>query len=314
MTTKDDATDATDDVLDDILTDEERAALEESDEGEEGKAEDPEATKEDEEGAGGVEGETEESTESAEKGSEEGEAAEEETAEEEEVPEKDTSEKQEEDEKDGGQFAAEYEVAAPEDSAGKLKALKKQYDEGDIELDEYLDARDELNKAEIEAKIRTDLTEANKQHRWQEDQRAFFEDNPEFTDNPVMQGALQGALDSIWSDKAHAHKSGAAKLKVAAKTVRESLGLNKASEDSATKSEKTDDKADKNAKREALKGRGKTPEVKTLANVPAAEDSDLGGDSKFTHLEKLEGIELERAILKMPEDEQEAYLLDGTLS
>ena len=48
--------------------------------------------------------------------------------------------------------------------------------------------------------------------------------------------------------------------------------------------------------------------VKTLANIPAADIEHPGGDAdEFAHLDRLNGLELEKAVSRMSEAERERY-------
>ena len=60
--------------------------------------------------------------------------------------------------------------------------------------------------------------------------------------------------------------------------------------------------------KEAIEARKPKADVRTLANLPAAEATATGNADEFAHLDGLAGIELEAALAKMPKDAADRYL------
>lgn len=103
---------------------------------------------------------------------------------------------------------------APADPArdfeAELKALKEEYEEGRLDMDEYLgkrdDIRDERSDARLEARLAAEreqqtaeqarLSQEATQQRWKDATTEFFADptNAALVDNPIKTGAFQAAI------------------------------------------------------------------------------------------------------------------------
>lgn len=211
-------------------------------------------------------------------------------------------EKEEKEEIDTGRRAPVYQAEPTDELQDQLKSLNKKYDEGDIEFTEYLEQRDSIRDQIKEQNILEKVNAQQREHQWQEDQRMFFSENPQYS-NPMMMGALQGVYSDQDFMEKHGDKSGYAILREAKKVVDSTFNQTDAKPDKGNIQDPTDKQ-----KREALKGRGKQQEnmPQTLTDVPAASQDAPKG--KYSELDNLEGMALEAAISKMSESEVEEYL------
>jgi len=200
----------------------------------------------------------------------------------------------------------ELEEAAKED----LKELKSQYDAGDIPIDEWLEARDEirdeLNRLKLEDSISGKINAQTNEQLWERDQATFFSMNPDFVvpregateQNIILNAALDGAVKSLANRPENADKTGIWVLYQAKKMVQKSMGI------TPTASEQSEEEEINRlaAQEKALK---KVP--KTLKDTPPAQE-EIGSEDEFASLDKLEGIELEKALALLPESKRDQYL------
>lgn len=207
------------------------------------------------------------------------------------------------------EFTPRYVVEAPADADAKLadidsrKAdLRQKLTEGDIGLDEYTAQYDALNGEErtlrddmLRAKIASEQAEQADRQRWEWEQEQFFnaKENAVYKDKYLLT-ALDMAIKDLANDPANEGKKGPWFLAEADKMIRERFGM--------AKTDKTIDPP--NPPRD--KQRIQPPP--TLANMPAAELSETGGGDEFAHLDKLPPFELEKALARMTEDQQNRYL------
>lgn len=191
------------------------------------------------------------------------------------------------------------------DLQAKLDELKTRYDDGEIDTVEYFDAasgvRDQIsaNKAEVRDTIRATWQEQEiAKQRWDAEQDAFFKMSPEYdapvykegqlvAGNPILYGALDAACQKI--SREHPGLSGIDLLIKAKAEVDTLMGR---------KSEKVTSK------------RPKAPRPgRNVGDLqPAAAESTVG---EFGHLDKLSGDALEDALDKLPAEKRDRYLQGG---
>lgn len=179
--------------------------------------------------------------------------------------------------------------------------LREQLNNGDIDLDQYEAKKEEI--AEQETAVR--IQQANAEHaarqndhlakeRWNWEQDQFFsvKENAIYKDK-IFAAALNAAVIDLANDPKNANQKGMFFLNEADKIVRERFGL------AAVAAERKP--ADQ----------GRRPDLtkipKTLSNLPSA-DTEQSNDGEFSHLEKLSGMELERAVAKLTPDQVERYV------
>jgi hypothetical protein len=189
------------------------------------------------------------------------------------------------------------------DFSAEKKSLREQLNNGDIDLDAYETAKDEivakeqaLREQNLKATIASEQNQQNIQARWQWEQEKFFnaDANKMYGANKLLMAAMDTAVKELAADTANADKSAAWFLEEADKQVRSAFGL------------KDEVKAP-----EDKKPKGRKPDLsvvpKTLSNLPAADLNETGGD-EFANLDKLEGMALEAALNKLSPDQQARYL------
>lgn len=188
--------------------------------------------------------------------------------------------------------------------------LADQYENGDLSFSEYRKqerqlsrdfdaARFSLHEANLKAEIAAEHSRQSLEQKWRMEQELFYSDNPDYKSDPILRGALSAQLDQMYRDEKLVGRSGLWFLREAAKAVDARFNrATPAKQDSAKLQEV----------KETLKKREvNRPELpKTLAEVPAAADNLESNE--FAHLDKLSGLEYERALAAMKEDDRERYL------
>lgn len=213
-------------------------------------------------------------------------------------------------------FAPTYRADAVEDYDKKIEDLTTAFEKGDIQLAQFNKERDVLVRAQTKAEIAEESKKQNLEQRWDWEIDRFMDDareqkelgNIDYRANKILQASLDAAVKDLASKEENANKSGRWYLTEAHKQVMANFGR--------TATEKTaDEKAAETAAAEALKKAGRRPDLKavpkTLGGLPAASPSETGSDSEFSHLEKLDGMSLERAIAKMTPEQQDRYAQNG---
>lgn len=205
-------------------------------------------------------------------------------------------------------FAHQYQAAPVEDYDTKVAELaaqkvelRRQMNEGDIDLDAYESQKDAIVAQEMtlrEQKIKADISaEQNEQSskaRWLWDQERFFEAeaNAIYKDKYLL-AAFDAAVRDLGGDEANANKKGEWFLREADKLVRARFGAPKTAEPTAKQPD------------------GRKPDLsvvpKTLAHLPAADIPQTGEVGEFDHLDRLNGLELEKAVSRLSEAERERY-------
>lgn len=170
------------------------------------------------------------------------------------------------------------------------KGLGKLVEDGEMTFAEYHIKNQELNDAKIQARVafEDDLN-------WQRAQSTFFADeaNTVFLD-PMRQTFLQATIDKMYKDGEMNGLDYGSAIAKAAERVKGALNIGA---DAAAPAPKVEKKPGKPAP--------KIPQ--TLGDVPPADDN-LIEPNKFGHLEGLEGDDLEAALAKMSTAEVDAWL------
>jgi hypothetical protein len=182
----------------------------------------------------------------------------------------------------------------------KLDDLANQYEEGEFDFREFRNKErevlKELNAMESQvqrAEIRQELSQQAEQDAWERTTNAFLKDYPQYGNNPILQGALNTAIESVARTKEAQGKDGAWILDKAKSTVETAFGVEQEKPAPKTKSKKE---------------KAKQPEVpKTLAHTPNAAPADTA-KGEFTHLDSLDGMAYEKAISKLTPEQQDRYL------
>jgi len=212
---------------------------------------------------------------------------------------------------DESEFVTQYIVPQVEDYDGKMSAfkdqkaeLRKQLNDGDLTLDDYDAKKDEivaqeqeLREGKLKADIANDQNAQNAEARWQWEQEKFFgeEANSVYKDKYVM-AAFDAAVRDLGKDEANGNRNGMWFLNEANRIVRERFNMGKAEVVEVV---------------EKQPAASRKPDLsvvpKTLANLPAAEIAQTGEVGEFDHLDRLSGLELEKAVSRLSENERERY-------
>lgn len=189
----------------------------------------------------------------------------------------------------------------------KIKDLDQKLDDGKIEFDDYKKELRNLEHSRTQDLVRQEFQRIKAEEIWQAEQRDFFAANESLSPgkaNPIVYNAFAGEVARLAADKAWTSRSGADLLAEAKKNVEAAFGLkseNKDPEPPPKKKEKTDGQKAVDIAKKANANQGGP---KTLKNVPAG---DKNTDNPFDYLDSLEGVEFESAISKLSPAEMEAY-------
>ena len=216
-------------------------------------------------------------------------------------------ERQEVAEKPSTSFVPFFQIGgSDEEIQTKLDELDKQLEEGDIDIIQYTKQRDPLIQQRTEARMAEKFNQQSAAQLWQYEQNLFFSSNPDYRDDPVLNGALQRMFKTLDTQE-NAHKTGFELLTEAKRSVDESLaaryGGAAARQGSSVAEQQQEPKAPKYDK--PARERVKLP--RTLAEVPIAEANDTG-QGEFAHLDNLSDIEFEKALARLTPDQAERYL------
>lgn len=181
----------------------------------------------------------------------------------------------------------------------RLADLTRQFEDGEITTREFASGQQEaftklaeLTKAEAKAEFARDFNNA----QWERDVRRFLRDNEQYR-SPILYQALNAALAVVNKEEGAESLDGDQLLREAHKRVMKEFGQQPPP---AAKGARP---MPKNAEAEA---RARRAAPKTLAEVPAADDADVAG-GKFSHLDRLSGMDYERALAKLSPEEAAAY-------
>lgn len=204
---------------------------------------------------------------------------------------------------------------------GKLKALREQFEEGEITFEDYLDQRDEAKdqlrematEARVQDAIRKDKEVAFKEQveaQWRRDQQTFFgeektlDSQSDDFDEDLYKTFRQQAQVKL-SDPSYANVGGVDLLKEAAREARAIKGVAAPADDDKKKGSAAE------ARQKANKS-GKDKAPKTLADAPNDAEQDVSANNKFGYIDRLidqgKTREAEKAIEKLSAEDQERYL------
>ncbi|GJH00224.1 hypothetical protein [Paraburkholderia terrae] len=209
-----------------------------------------------------------------------------------------------------GQPRPVFVAEAPENAEARLteigqkKAeLRKQYDDGDITFDEYDSAKDSLSSEERrlereidKANMAASMQQQQAKNEWESTVGSFLDANDIYKSNPVLYRALDAEVKRVASTEEAKNYSFKKILEEAHKSVSGAFGIKK---------------ADTPPVNDPKKGERKQPELPpTLRNVPAAESADTSGN-RFAALDRLletDPMAHEEALARMSKAERDAYM------
>jgi hypothetical protein len=184
--------------------------------------------------------------------------------------------------------------------AERKKALRVQYQDGDLDLDGYESARDAvdqealaLREAALKTQIATEQAEQARMQRWQWEIERFMQDDANAIFRADAENSRNAQLDAAVKALAqmpeHAGKPDRFFLEEGARWVRALHGETPA----ATPA------------KPPAKPKPRVPP--NLGDMPAADVADVGGD-EFAKYDKLEGMDVEAALARMTPAEADRYL------
>ena len=205
-------------------------------------------------------------------------------------------------------------AAAPEGADAKLaeiasskKDLLTKFDDGDITTAEYQSQLDALNKQEREiewgvekAKLAGEIDAQRQANEWKATVDSFIRENPRYNaaENPTMYQMLDLEVRRVAGTDEFKNRSDAAAgreiLAKANENLAKSLGF----------------EAKPQAKQQQQPPAKNTELPPNLANIPAADQNDTSG-GKYAVLDRLstsDPLGYEEALMKLPEAERNAYL------
>lgn len=192
--------------------------------------------------------------------------------------------------------------------------LEQAYESGDSELT-YAEHRAKLrevndnllalNAEKAKAAAIQEMNAAYRQEWWQREIRSFkreaAKEGVDYDADPKLEAAWDKAVRFLGSDPDNAEQDAAWFLKEAHEMVKARFKLGApAVPPAAQRLSKVDEAL---AQRRA----NAKPPAKTLANLPQA-GIETEGQTEFSYLENLSGLQLERALAKMSPEQQDRYL------
>ncbi|MHB8727583.1 MAG: hypothetical protein ACYC9K_00935 [Sulfuricaulis sp.] len=206
----------------------------------------------------------------------------------------------------------------------KRKDVVQKFKAGEIQLDEMMTARDEIDDERNTLRIQqTDYENTVKREEqygmqlWASQVNSFQRQHPEYglvktedgkgmvPANPAMYYALDGVVKQLGTDPkmiAEFGQDNLLYLEEAHKRIQAQLAVKPSAP-------KPTDKPAADPVKEALKGRKPDLTVvpKTVAGLPSASVPETGAPDEFAHLDKLDGMELEVAVARLTPDQQARY-------
>lgn len=211
-------------------------------------------------------------------------------------------------------FAPRYQAELPSDFEAKINGLTqesmtlaKQFKDGEIEFDEYnqkiadINAqRDELNTARIKAEIATEMNVQSLEQQWVSTVKSFntqVANEIDYAKDDAKAGDLDSFVKALAAKPENAGKPMRWFLDEGHKRVKALHGI----------ADTNPTGSDKQVTKEPAKRKSPVAAApKTLAQVPGSDGpGDLAGE--FADLDNLEGLELEQAISRMTPAQRERY-------
>lgn len=189
----------------------------------------------------------------------------------------------------------------PEEAKAKLDALQKDFEDGKMEMPEFLAKRDEITTIVIADRVAAGISEKSKDQTaaalWDRAVDDFLDDHGVYKKDDVLFDALDQRVKRLASDEKN-------------KDLSDKQLLVKAHEEIASRFKLGDEKpkaADPKAALAATRKPDLSDVPRTLAGTPAAADN-IAADDEFAGLDKLDSISLEQALARMPQDKADRYL------
>lgn len=199
-----------------------------------------------------------------------------------------------------GDFQPEFNATAPEGIAdtiaaltGKSDELLAKFNEGDIELSEYLAEKSQLDSQLFQAKLVNEQAkwaatqnQEQRAQRWEWEQERFFSaKTAEIYNDPILMATLNATVQSLGASPDNAKRPMSWFLEEADRQVRQRFGGVKGAVESPVASVAPPKPAPQ-------------PTIKTIGGLPAAAPAPIGDDI-MAKIGTLEGEELERYFARL---------------
>lgn len=201
-------------------------------------------------------------------------------------------------------------VDYPEDYENKLKDFEEQrtrldvdFDDGELTSQEYRQQLREIESQEQE--IRDQVLKAQIAQEWQENQQrqawtntvnTFLDENDVYRQSRALYRELNDTVIEIANSKEAEGMTGQKILEEAHKRVSSDPALASVFKDKAPQAEAESDEKSKKEGKPPLKPRNVPP---TLANVPASDTTTADEGSRFGKLDRMDGLELEAELERL---------------
>ena len=184
-----------------------------------------------------------------------------------------------------------------------LEDAKRKFSEGEIDYDEYLDARDELNQKLWAHNLAMQFSAESVDTRWEWEQETFLTapENDWINDDEVVYSAFAATVNRIMSTDEGAVMPGPDLLATAREEV--AKRFSPASQAERVTQEQT--KAKQGALKSAKQKQAAKVAPETLGGKPAAEIDE--GVGEFEWLDKLDGEEYEKAVINLSDAQRARY-------
>jgi len=180
----------------------------------------------------------------------------------------------------------------------ELAEVKKQFDDGDISIDEYIDAKSALDRKIVKAELKAELAQEAASKSWSQSQEDFLGKHDYLRDE-VIYGAFATQVNKLLADPKSAALTDEALLAAAKAKVDAAFGR-KPGEPEPPKGESPIRKAKKDA--------ADTSKIPiTLQGIPAAAPPDDVDGNRFAYLDRLSGEAFEAAISKLSDDDRNRW-------
>lgn len=228
-------------------------------------------------------------------------------------------------------FQPVYQASLPQDFAERVKALEDanrelavQYEQGEFDLVEFGKRQKVLHEQEwalrgaaLKAELAREQQAQSMAQRWTWEQEAYFRkpENRAFRDDPVISHAFEGAIKLLAADEANENRDMAWFLEEAGRLARARVrelaeSLNNPPGRAAGAGGTRGGQGAGAGTQATGKGAGQMSRVAlppSLGGVPTAAMPDPGGD-EFAYLDRLSGLDAERALSKLTPEQLDRYL------
>lgn len=225
------------------------------------------------------------------------------------------------DEPEPAPFQPVYQAALPQDFQARVEALTaagselaQAYENGDFDLAEYQQRQRALSEQEwalrataLKAEMAREQQQQSLAQRWAWEQDAYFRkaENRAFRDDPVVSHAFEGALRLLAADENNGQRDMGWFLEEAGRLSREKVRELAAGMGMVNGTTGAPPARSGNGK--TASGRGRASPPPSLGGMPTAAMPDPGGD-EFAYLDRMGGLEAERAMAKLTPDQLDRYL------